>query len=211
MRRILITGGAPRVTIDTLRFMSVTASGATAVGLATLLRQRCLGVDLLLSTLAVAERTAERFDQRADLERKLATWIDANPDGVVVMTAAVYDYRLHTVEQVRDGIVTTATPGTKLPSGADELVIRLRPADKLIDRLRGMGLRGPIIGCKYEAADSVLASAEALRQRVGCAFVIANSLCGQVQAIVDDHGVETAPDRPALVGRWCARVADLVA
>ena len=211
MRRILITGGAPRVAIDALRFLSVTATGATAVGLATLLRQRCLGVDLLLSTQAVPERTAARFDQRADLETQVAAWINAHPDGVVVMTAAVNDYQLHAVEQVRDGVTTVAASGIKLPSGADELVIRLRPANKLIDRLRGMGLRGPIIGCKYEAGDSVLASAEALRQRVGCAFVIANSLDGHLQAIVDANRVETAPDRPTLVGRWCARVAELAA
>ena len=47
------------------------------------------------------------------------------------------------------------------------MVIRLRQASKLIDRLRSdYGLRGPIVGFKYEAAPTVIASAEALRKRV---------------------------------------------
>ena len=70
------------------------------------------------------------------------------------------------------------------------------PADKLIDRLRPeFGLRGHIVGFKYEDAATVEASALRLLERVGAAAVLANSLCGSVQALVTPAGGRRAADR----------------
>ena len=70
-------------------------------------------------------------------------------------------------------------------------------------------LAGPVVGFKYEAKDTVLAAAAALRQRVGAALVVANSLCGRVQALVDERGHERFPDRPALIEAVGARLGQL--
>jgi hypothetical protein len=177
MPRLLIVGGAPRVAVDAVRFLCVAASGATAVALAGRLRG-ALEVDLLLGVDAHPEVPAQRYADRAELESALRCWIVANPRGVVVMSAAVNDYDVHEVTALRSGVASVVDRSAKLPSGADEVVVRLRPAAKVIDQLHGWGLSGPIVGFKFEDKDTVVASAQALRARVGAVAVVANSLCG---------------------------------
>jgi hypothetical protein len=199
MRPILIVGGAPRVPVDAVRYLAVAATGHTAVALGG--RLAAAGhrtVELLLSVDAAAA-PAYRFGDRAELELALSRWVAAHPQGVVVMSAAVNDYEVDSVEARRGGELRALPAGAKLPSGADEAVIRLRPAAKVIDQLRRWGLAGPIVGFKYESHETVLASAEALRIRVGAALVVANSLCGSVQSLVTASGVEAYPGREALL------------
>ncbi len=209
MRSILIVGGAPRVAVDAVRFLSVQATGATAVQLAERLRAVGGAVDLLLGLDASPGSAAERYTDRAQLESGLRGWVETHRDGVVVMSAAVNDYQVAGVELRKDGGTRRFAAGAKVPSGGEELVIRLRPASKLIDQLRGWGLRGPIVGFKYEARETVIPSAEALARRVGAALVVANSLCGQVQALVDERGAERFADRAQLIAALAGRVAAL--
>jgi phosphopantothenoylcysteine synthetase/decarboxylase len=210
MRPVLLVGGAVRVAVDAVRYLSVAASGATALSLHEALHRQGLLSDLLLGIDASPAAAAERFVDRAGLESALQRWISVNPAGVVVMSAAVNDYQVAAVELHHDGQVRTLPPAAKLPSRAESVTIRLTPANKVIDRLRGWGLAGPIVGFKYEAADTVLASAAALRQRVGAELVVANSLCGQVQALVDGGGIERCSDRAALIAALVARLGMLV-
>jgi phosphopantothenoylcysteine synthetase/decarboxylase len=210
-RPVLIVGGAPRLAVDAVRYLTVRASGGTALGLSQRLAAAGLAVDLLLSPDAAPEATAAlRYGDRAALEAGLAGWIGAHPEGVVVMSAAINDYAVERVERVVGGAVHVHAPGDKVPSGADELVIRLRPASKVIDQLRPrFGLTGPIVGFKYEASATVVASAQALQRRIGAAVVVANSLQGTVQALVDGAGVERFPGRAALLDELARRLVAL--
>jgi hypothetical protein len=209
MRQVLLVGGAPRVAIDAVRFLSVAASGATALRLAGDLRAAGLDADLLLSSDAREDVGAARYSDRAGLEAGLRSWIGAHPDGVVVLSAAVNDYQLHRLELQRGGSTTAIAPGAKAPSGGEELVIRLKPASKIIDQLRGWGLRGPLVGFKYEGRESVLGSAQALLVRVDAALVVANSLCGAVQALVDGQGVHAQDSREGLLRALALRLTGL--
>jgi hypothetical protein len=211
MRKVLLVGGSPRVAIDAVRFLSVAASGATALRLHRDLRAAGHHADLLLSSDAREDTGAARFSDRAGLEAGLRSWIGAQPDGVVVLSAAVNDYQLLRLELQRGDEVSIIAAGAKVPSGGDELVIRLAPASKVIDQLRGWGLRGPLVGFKYEGRESVLASAQALLRRVDAALVVANSLCGTVQALVDATGVHPEASREALLRALAARLGDLAA
>jgi phosphopantothenate-cysteine ligase/phosphopantothenoylcysteine decarboxylase/phosphopantothenate--cysteine ligase len=209
-RPCLLVGGAPRLPVDAVRHLTVRATGATAVALAIRLRQLGIDAGLLLSADAAAAPQALRYADRDGLEEHLGRWIARHPDGCVVMSAAVNDYRVAAVERIEDGEVRRIHPGEKIASGADEVVIRLRPADKLIDRLRReFGLRGPIVGFKLEDSRTVLASAEALRRRTGAALVVANSICGGVQALVDADGTVALPDREALLTELAERISVL--
>ncbi len=197
------------MTVDAVRFMSVAASGATATQLKDALHHQGLGADLLLGIDASPLVAAERYVDRAGLETALKRWILVNPTGVVVMSAAVNDYHVARVMIEQEGGTVPLPVGGKLPSRAGAVTIRLEPASKIIDQLRAWGLAGSIIGFKYEAKDTVVASAEAQRQRVGAAVVVANSLCGQLQALVDEHGSERFPDRPALIEALAGRLGAL--
>ncbi len=207
MRPILIVGGAPRLAVDAIRYLSVRATGTTARALAARLRPRNLRVDLLLSD--PGGDAAMRFDDREGLEAAVRAWIDQHPDGVLVLSAAINDYRISQVEVVRAGVATAVVPGTKIASGADEFVIRLVPAEKLIDRLRSWGLVGPIVGFKFEDAATVVESARVLMQRTGAALVGANSLCGSVHALVSATGVDPCHDRTRFLDGMADGIAGL--
>lgn len=209
-RPILLLGGAPRVRVDVIRHITVAATGTTAVALANALRNLGRSAQLMLSMDAAPTANAMRYSDRDALEEGLAAWIARNPEACVVMTAALNDYRVSRVERWDGGEVRASRLGEKLPSGADEVVIRLAPVGKVIDQLRsGFGLRGPIVGFKYEEAATVLASAETLRQRTGAACVVANSLCGTVQALLDRGGIEQMPNRDTLISTLARRITAL--
>lgn len=211
-RPVLIVGGAPRLAVDAVRYLTVRASGSTAVALGARLGRAGLRVDLLLGLDAAPAEAARRFADRAALEAGLGEWIDAHPEGVVVMSAAINDYAVEAVERVVGDVVHRHAPGEKVPSGADELVIRLRPASKVIDQLRPrFGLSGPIVGFKYEADGTVVASAQSLLRRTGAALVVANSLTGATQALVDATGVVGFAAREPLLDQLAIRIAGLSA
>ena len=210
MKPVLVVGGAPRLAVDAVRFLSVRASGTTARQLAEGLRACGVAVDLLLGSLAEPALPALRYDSRSDLEAGLRAWISAHPEGIVVMSAAINDYEVEDVVIEATAGAQHFPPGAKIPSGAESLVIRLKPASKVIDQLRGWGLRGPIIGFKYEAADTVIAAAERLKERTGAALVVANSLDGNMQALVGD-GCQRFAERKALITALIAALVGLAA
>ncbi len=208
-RPVLVVGGAPRVAVDAVRSLLVTTTGATARHLSTALAGRAV-VDLLLSEGLMPDLTARRYRDREDLDAVVRAWVGGHHDGVVVMTAAVNDYQVAGLECCRDGHWQALPPGAKLSSGAEEVVIRLRPAAKLIDQLPAWGHRGPLVACKYQEAEGVIAAAQVLCTRVGAAVVVANSICGRVQALVDADGVRPYPNRAALLEALVTRVESLV-
>lgn len=207
MRPVLIVGGAPRLQVDAVRHMTVRATGTTALRLVALLIG--LPVDLLLSADAAPDACAMRYTSRADLDLAIKGWVQAHPEGVIVMSAAVNDYEITAVERTVDDQTETIAPGAKIPSRADELVIRLGPAPKLIDQLASWGHTGPLVAFKFEDAATVVASAERLRTRVGAALVVANSLDGELQALVDEHGTAIYASRSDLVAELAERITGL--
>jgi phosphopantothenoylcysteine synthetase/decarboxylase len=209
MRPILLVGGAPRVQIDRIRYMTASASGRTAMALKQLLGDKGLHADLILS-IDSEEAPAQRYTTRAQLDDLLGAWIVAHRDGVVVMSAAVNDYQLNRVERLDGGTVERYGLDDKVPSGGDEFVVRLKSADKLIDQFRPRwGLQGPIVAFKYEDAATVVQEAQNLLKRVSAALVVANSVCGTVQALVEPGGVERMSDRQRLLQRLAERIKEL--
>jgi phosphopantothenoylcysteine synthetase/decarboxylase len=194
-----------------VRYLTVHATGGTAVAMQQRLAERHLACDLLLGAQAVPGAPARRYDSRQDLERELRAWIATNPEGVVVMAAAVNDYEVDQVESIHAGKVMAHGHGGKVPSGADQLVIRLRPAGKVIDNLRAWGLRGPLVAFKYEAAETVVASARSLQRRIGASLVVANSLDGTVQALIDPIRVQACASRDELLAELAVRLVDMAA
>jgi len=206
---ILLVGGAPRVPVDAVRHLTVAATGATAVAVAAGLAVRGRTCDVLLSLDAAPDfQAAQRYRVRADLDAALEQWCRAHPRGTILMSAAVNDYETVAVVAERDGRTYELAVGAKLPSRADAVQIHLRPVAKLIDRLRQeWGHHGHLVAFKYEEAATVLAAAEQLRLRCEATLVVANSLCGQVQAWVDAAGVTRYPDRRALLDAVIERLA----
>jgi phosphopantothenoylcysteine synthetase/decarboxylase len=174
MRPLLVTAGATRNPIDAMRFISAFSSGRTGVQIATSLPAP--GVTMLGSPEASGRLRASRgvdtsrvtaltFDSTRDLMRRMQDWCQVHPAGIVVHAAAVGDYEAQ------------ADAG-KISSGLDELVIRLRPAPKILDAIRGWSPDLDIVSFKAAAPETSAVDlakiAHAQRQRTDSALVFAN-------------------------------------
>ena len=169
--KVLITAGATRNPIDSMRFISARASGRTGVGLARALLARGAEVHLLGSPearLRGEDIAGETFGSTRDLMERMEQWCLAHPKGVLVHSAAVGDYEL-------------AEEGTgKVESGRTEWPLTLVPTPKIADRVRDWGLKGYFVTFKAAApgtsAEALVSIASRQRTRTRCDLVFANVL-----------------------------------
>jgi phosphopantothenate---cysteine ligase (CTP) len=125
--KILVTAGATREPIDAVRFLSNVSSGATGAALSNEFASRGHQVVLLHGQGAVvSERAAEReiFSSAADLQARLERRLAQENFDVVIMAAAVADYR-----------PAKAVAG-KIASAASERSLRLIRNEKILPRLK---------------------------------------------------------------------------
>lgn len=190
MKPILLTAGATRNRVDAIRYLSAFASGGTALSLIDGLGDgpiHLLGSAeaLLRARLAVAERrlaglpawklVLEEYGGTRDLERRMRAWVQSNPEGIVVHSAAVGDYE--------------AAPNTsKIPSGQAEILIRLTPAPKILDQIRGWAPNCRILSFKAGAPgltpSELIGIARAQLRRTGSDLVFANVIGELEQSVV---------------------------
>ncbi|HEY0965899.1 MAG TPA: phosphopantothenoylcysteine decarboxylase [Opitutaceae bacterium] len=175
--RILVTAGATREPIDAVRFLSNTSTGTTGAALADAWAHAGHAVVLLRGTGAVTPAGAvesESFSSADDLRARLARHLRNGTFDLVVMAAAVADYR------------PAETAIGKLPSAAEELTLRLVRNPKLLPTLKTLAPNPVrVIGFKLTA------TADAGAQR---AAVAAQFAAGGVDLVVhnDQTDVRTA-------------------
>ncbi|MCO4743834.1 MAG: hypothetical protein KC912_03535 [Proteobacteria bacterium] len=168
---VLVTAGATRNPIDAMRHVSANSSGRTGVGLARAWAATGCSVHVLGSPEAALRAeglSTEVFGSTRDLMARMHQWVQRHPEGAVVHAAAVGDYEVADSE------------GGKIPSGQDEVVIRLQPTPKIADAVRGWGLTGLLVTFKAAGPGTtseglvLLASKQA--KRTGSNLVFANVL-----------------------------------
>lgn len=186
MRPVLVTAGATRNPIDAMRYITAHSSGRTGGRIAAALAEAGLDVTLLGSPEAwlrlqaelpqAARRVAcQEYGSTFDLLARMEQWLLARPDAVVVHAAAVGDYAIF-----------DRNTG-KIPSGAPELVLRLRPTPKILDRVRGWAPGCHLVSFKAAAPETdepeLEQIARAQLQRSGSDLVFANVI-GDLQSLV---------------------------
>jgi phosphopantothenoylcysteine decarboxylase/phosphopantothenate--cysteine ligase len=174
-----------------MRFLSARSSGRSGIWLT----DRLPGAQLLAGAeahLRAGPRPdLEEFGSTKDLLVRMERWIKTNPTGVIVHAAAVGDYAVE-------------DPSGKIPSGQPELVLRLRPTPKILDRIHGWAPEARIVSFKAAPPeterDELVRLAEAQRVRTHSDIVFANVLEALDRvAIVDARGAEHFHERgPAL-------------
>ncbi len=172
MRDILITAGATRNPIDAMRFISAHSSGRTGAWLAERL---CAThpVTVLGSPLALTQCGPQiqkmSFTSTQDLMEKMKTWVLSHPDGLVIHAAAVGDYGLAEVKA-----------DDKIPSGQDELILKLVPTPKILNRLKAWAPDLKLASFKAAAptvnGNALAAIAAAQGARSGSDLVFANTI-----------------------------------
>ena len=123
-RPILITAGATRNPIDSMRSITANSSGKTGVYIASTLAQNGVSCRLLGSNLALlqpgAPKTSSEFTSTRDLLQQMNNWTVENPTGIIIHAAAVGDFE---VAEQHTG---------KISSGST-LTLHLQPTPKIVD------------------------------------------------------------------------------
>lgn len=197
--KVVVTSGATREPIDSVRFISNLSSGRTGAMIAERLAARgfqvtqVAGVD---SVQAAGVARRETFTDHASLDTMLRRLARDSDCAAIVHAAAVGDF---TVE----GHV----PDAKLRSG-QELSVRLQPTAKIIDRIMGYAGNPDLIlvGFKLTHAPNAATQARAARElmtRSRARYVVQNDV--STLADGDEHVFFLHENGSARVRRYVGR------
>ncbi len=209
---VLVTAGNTQTPLDRVRCITNIFSGRTGARVAAVAAARGHAVTLLTSHpealdagSGVRVRPYRTFD---DLDSLMAEEVASGRYDAVIHAAAVSDYHVAGVFGDRDGKLDDVSAG-KVRSSHPELWLRLVPAPKLIDKVRGeWGFAGTLVKFKLEVGvsdEELLDVAERSRTHSGADLMCANTLEGMHDwAFVGGPGgyrrVGRADLAPALVG-----------
>ena len=167
-KKILIIGGSSAESIDDIRILSNRSSGKTAIKLA--IEAFYKGADVELWYGVSKEKPPEYiktidFESVSDITKLLKTY-NLKKFNAIVICAALSDY----IPRKEKG---------KIPSGKDNLVIKMTPAPKIIESLRTRAPNSKIIGFKVEENTNKLKEkALKLLRKNSLDFVVANTISG---------------------------------
>lgn len=170
-RAVLITAGATRNPLDSMRVITANSSGSTGVYLANALLAHDLDITVMGSprALAILPETISgmEFGSTRDLESKMHEWVCHHPDGIIVHCAAVGDFEYR------------AQDNHKIPSG-QTITITLHPTPKILDQIKSWSETCILVSFKAAAPntddDTLLSIADAQRMRTQSDIVFANVL-----------------------------------
>ena len=152
--RILITAGGTEESLDGVRRLTNTSTGATGLVLAHAFAAQRSDVVLLhagnVDVTGVPAET-EAFRTFDDLAALLERQLGARQFDAVVHLAAVSDYHLASIEA--DGEEIKPGARGKIGSG-HELVLRLKPNPKLIDSLKSWSLNPDLTVVGFKLTDT---------------------------------------------------------
>ena len=170
--KVIVTSGATREPIDSVRFISNLSSGRTGAAIAEALASRGFQVTQLAgvdSVQAAGAARRETFTDHASLDTALRRLVRDSSFAAVIHAAAVGDFS-----------VAEAVADAKIQSG-QEMSVRLQPTHKIIDRV--MGYAGNpnlvLIGFKLTHEPDASAQARAAREllkRSRARYVVQNDV-----------------------------------
>ncbi len=168
-RRVVVTAGGTREPLDPVRFIGNRSSGRQGVALAEAARDRGADVVLVAAHLEVtAPAGVEVREVGTTEELRAATRAAASEADVVVMAAAVADYR---PESVAAGKIKKEQQG-------DELTLRLVRNPDILAELAAEQVAGQtVIGFAAETEtddDALLELGRAKLARKGCDYLVVN-------------------------------------
>lgn len=206
-RRFLVTAGPTRERIDPVRFLSNPSTGRMGYAVAEAALRRGAEVVLISGPCSLSPPRGARviqIESAAELAEAVHAEVDAAD--VVVMTAAVADYRPVTTE------------AEKLKKDGGPITIDLEPTEDILGGLRERGYRGLLVGFAMETSD-LLGRARTKLQGKGLDLIVANDLSTQgagfagatnVVTFLDaDGGEESLPllKKTEVAARLVSRIA----
>ncbi len=164
-RQVLVSAGGTREPLDAVRFLGNRSSGRMGVALAEEARRRGADVTLLAANLAVPVPGGVEVVETPTAETMLEAALAHAPADVVLMAAAVADYR--PAERLTE----------KRPKDANAWALELEPTT---DVLRSLGERRTngqvLVGFAAESGEQGLARAREKLQRKSVDLVVFNDI-----------------------------------
>jgi phosphopantothenoylcysteine decarboxylase / phosphopantothenate---cysteine ligase len=181
-RRVLVTAGGTREPLDAVRFLGNRSSGRMGVALAEEASKRGADVTLLAANLAVAPPEGVAVVQTPTAEAMLGAALARADADVVLMAAAVADYRPS--EQRTD----------KRPKNGSPWELELEPTEDILARLAAARSDGQVlVGFAADHGDAGLARAREKLARKGVDVVVFNDV-GR-----DDIGFDAADNEVVII------------
>ena len=155
-RPVLITAGATRNPIDSMRSITSNSSGATGVYISQKLCIKERTITLMGSNVALLQPDCPsshiEFTSTRDLFEKMNAWVVKHPTGIVIHAAAVGDF------EVRN------TNSGKIASGS-EITLELQPTPKIVDQIKRWSPDVYLASFKAAAPDTSLKSLELIARK----------------------------------------------
>ncbi len=170
--KVVVTSGATREPIDSVRFISNFSSGRTGAKICEALVARGFDVTQVAgadSVQAAGVARREAFTDHASLDTALRRLARDSACAAVIHTAAVGDFS-----------VADAQPDVKIASGS-ELSVKLQPTHKIIDRIMGYAGNPDLILVGFKLTHEPDASSQAraareLLKRSRARYVVQNDV-----------------------------------
>ena len=188
-RRVVVTAGGTREPLDAVRFLGNRSSGRMGVALAAEARRRGAHVTLLAANLAVAPPNGVDVVETPTAERMLEETLARADADIVLMAAAVADYR------------PSDPRPDKRPKDGEPWELTLEPTDDILARLAHSRTNGQVlVGFAADHAGQGLARAREKLDRKGVDLVVFNDVSR------DDIGFDAEANEVVLVERGRERV-----
>lgn len=179
-KRILITAGGTRETIDGVRTLTNMSTGKTGAEIADALHERGHKVLLLTSKYAVMPKSdvkVDTYESFREIRNTLRALAQSKPFDLIVHAAAISDYSIASIE-TPDGEVQ---PGLeKMSSEHDNISIRLTRNEKILPKLKDLFSGDPVVvGFKLTSTESKEEQAKAifrLFDKGGVDYVVHNDM-----------------------------------
>jgi phosphopantothenoylcysteine decarboxylase/phosphopantothenate--cysteine ligase len=187
--RVVVTAGGTREPIDPVRFLGNRSSGKMGNALAEASIEAGATVELITAgppPPATAGLSVTEVETAAEMQR--AVWVGLDRAGVLLMAAAVADYRPRRVAE------------HKLKKSADQLTLELVPN---VDILESLGVhprrtRVLVVGFAAETDDLLANAADKLRRK-GLDLIVLNDVGAPGVGMGADDNAVTVLDRDGVV------------
>ena len=187
-RRVLVSAGGTREPLDAVRFLGNRSSGRMGVALAEEVRRRGASVTLLAANLAVPAPRGVEVVETPTAEAMLTEALARRDADVVLMSAAVADYR------------PAETLAEKRPKDEQAWEVRLVPTtDVLVTLAEGRANGQVLIGFAADRGENGLARAREKLDRKGVDLVVYNDVSR------DDIGFDAEDNEVVLVAAGVER------
>lgn len=163
VKRVLITAGGTRETIDGVRTLTNMSTGKTGAELADFLHERGFQVLLLTSRFAILPKSdvkVDTYESFREIYNSLKALGKSHEFDMILHSAAISDYSIEHIKTPDGDVIPNQG---KISSEYDNISIQLKRNEKILPRLKDLFSKEPlVVGFKLTSTESKQDQAKAI-------------------------------------------------